>query len=115
MSGTKIATCCYCGHRAALELRGSVRHELACAQCGAPLHDLKAVPARKVGAKRAPSPVKPPPHRLKRDPEKRYDREEKYREDSDKKRRKSKKKKRKKGLTERFFDEAFDIIEDIFD
>ncbi|MDD9922285.1 MAG: hypothetical protein OXQ92_08425 [Boseongicola sp.] len=37
----KIATCCYCGTRAALVLAGKERHELACANCGAPLHDLK--------------------------------------------------------------------------
>lgn len=37
----KIATCCYCGSRAALVLRGKDRHELACANCGAPLHEMK--------------------------------------------------------------------------
>lgn len=37
----KIATCCYCGTRAALVLRGKTRHELSCGSCGAPLHDLK--------------------------------------------------------------------------
>ena len=37
----KIATCCYCGTRAALILRGKERHELACSSCGAPLRDLK--------------------------------------------------------------------------
>lgn len=37
----KIATCCYCGSRAALTLKGRDRHELACANCGAPLHELK--------------------------------------------------------------------------
>jgi hypothetical protein len=39
--GTKIATCCYCGTRAALVLRGEGRHELSCASCGAPLHLMK--------------------------------------------------------------------------
>ncbi len=39
--GTKVATCCYCGTRAALVLRGKERHELACSNCGAPLHNLK--------------------------------------------------------------------------
>ncbi len=42
--GTKIATCCYCGSRAALTLRGKLQHELACASCGAPLHELKQMP-----------------------------------------------------------------------
>lgn len=37
----KIATCCYCGTRAALTLRGKERHELSCSTCGAPLHEMK--------------------------------------------------------------------------
>lgn len=41
---TKIATCCYCGTRAALVLKGKVQHELACSACGAPLHNLKKLP-----------------------------------------------------------------------
>ncbi len=40
----KIATCCYCGARAALRL-DRARHELACAACGAPLRELKALRA----------------------------------------------------------------------
>ena len=44
--GTKIATCCYCGTRAALTLKGDVSHELACSSCGAPLHDLKQMPVQ---------------------------------------------------------------------
>ena len=43
---TKIATCCYCGTRAALVL-DRARHELTCAQCGAPLHNLKMLPVEK--------------------------------------------------------------------
>ena len=39
---TKVATCCYCGTRAALVLdRG--RHELVCSMCGAPLGALKSL------------------------------------------------------------------------
>ena len=43
----KIATCCYCGTRAALVLKDMPggRHELACAACGAPLHEMKAIPS----------------------------------------------------------------------
>ena len=43
----KIATCCYCGTRAALVLKDMPggRHELGCAACGAPLHEMKAIPA----------------------------------------------------------------------
>ncbi|NNE53582.1 MAG: hypothetical protein HKN30_14410 [Sulfitobacter sp.] len=40
---TKIATCCFCGSRAALRLDKG-RHELACASCGAPLRDMKMLP-----------------------------------------------------------------------
>jgi len=46
MAGVKVATCCYCGTRAALVLQGKDRHELACRQCGAPLHDLKLMPQK---------------------------------------------------------------------
>lgn len=46
----KIATCCYCGTRAALVLRGHTRHELSCAACGAPLHEMKAIPRAKTKA-----------------------------------------------------------------
>lgn len=40
---TKIATCCFCGSKAALKLDKG-RHELSCASCGAPLRDLKMLP-----------------------------------------------------------------------
>ena len=43
----KIATCCYCGTRAALVLGRMARHELACANCGAPLSELKMLKAVK--------------------------------------------------------------------
>ena len=70
----KIATCCYCGTRAALVLKDMPggRHELACAACGAPLHEMKAipsahppgevhgtVPASRVRGTRPPKPGKP--------------------------------------------------------
>ena len=44
MVAQKIATCFYCGTKAALVLRGKVIHELSCGSCGAPLHDLKRLP-----------------------------------------------------------------------
>lgn len=43
MHTTKIATCCYCGTRAALVF-DTGRHELTCGTCGAPLHLLKSLP-----------------------------------------------------------------------
>lgn len=96
---TKIATCCYCGTRAALVLKGAERHELACSSCGAPLHDLKKLPRDRTGdrellerprtsfayANKAPKPSK-----------------------------KKKSKKRKSWLKD-VFEEAFDLIEDVFD
>ena len=44
MVAQKIATCCYCGTKAALVLRGKDSYELSCGSCGAPLHDLKRLP-----------------------------------------------------------------------
>jgi len=41
MPTPKIATCCYCGSRTMLELRGRVHHELSCSSCGAPLRYIK--------------------------------------------------------------------------
>ena len=95
----KIATCCYCGTRAALVLKGKDRHELACSACGAPLHDLKMLKSDHKGRGGV---VKPsyahPKHEYK---------------DRDWKRKK--KKKPKKGLGRRMFEEAWDVFEDIFD
>lgn len=103
MPANKIATCCYCGTRAALVL-GEDRHELVCSSCGAPLHDLKMLPKRaeaagqpapRPGPRHAPKPVHPnQPHP---------------------KARKVKKPKKRKGLFHKFAEEAFDLIEDIFD
>ena len=92
---TKIATCCYCGTRAALVLTGKQRHELACSGCGAPLHDLKFMPVRSAPAK--------PDARVRHNPPKRG------------KSSKRQKKKKRKGGARHFLGEAFDLIEDIFD
>lgn len=109
--GTKIATCCYCGTRAALVLRGRDRHELSCAACGAPLHDMKMLrsdvvqspvstrdfnPSRPIKKDRKPG-VTPLPT---------WERKVGY---------SKKKKKKRKTLAKRFFEEAFDVLEDIFD
>lgn len=96
MPATKVATCNYCGTRAALVLTGRERHELACASCGAPLHDLKMLP-------KAKAQVETP-----RGPYVAYD---------DKRRKPSKKykKKKKKSIKSRFWDEAKDLLDDIFD
>ncbi|NNU81134.1 hypothetical protein HMH01_11880 [Halovulum dunhuangense] len=57
---TKIATCSYCGTRAVLNLRGRVRHELACASCGARLHEMKPLRSERPEGVR-PSPPRPAP------------------------------------------------------
>ncbi len=107
MPAQKIATCCYCGTRAALVLSGENRHELACSSCGAPLHDLKMLPKAAGGAtarvapsaypntRKAPKPTHPnQPHP---------------------KAVKSKKRKKRKGLLRELMEEAWDVIEDIID
>lgn len=98
----KIATCCYCGTKAALVLDRE-RHELSCSSCGAPLHDLKrmpkdsyaAAPRRSTSKKRKPSKYK----------YESYDEPKPY----------YKRRKRRKSLFKKVFEEAFDVIEDIFD
>ena len=99
---TKIATCCYCGSRAALVL-GKDRHELNCANCAAPLHDMKRLrqePSRESGRKTYGKKSAKP---AKRDKYEKYDRSRtKYR-------------KKRKGLMRNLIEEAFDVIEDILD
>ncbi len=102
MPGTKIATCCYCGTRAALVLRGRDRHELSCSACGAPLHEMKMLRADHAGGREAarPAPVRTGPMA------------EPARGVPAGVRRKAK---ARKGLGRRFLKEAFDLLEDIFD
>lgn len=98
---TKIATCCYCGARAALVLTRD-RHELSCANCGAPLHEMKRLPQEHPGKSDLvrPSAVRrEPPSRKQQVREQRVMRP----------------KRRGKALFRRFVEEAFDVIEDIFD
>ena len=99
MPTQKIATCVYCGTRAALVLKGKTRHELSCSSCGAPLHDLKMLRRdheedhHRVAPSRVRGTYDPVHH-------------------SHKPKRKNKK---KKSFKRKFFEEAFDLIEDIFD
>ncbi|WP_299965851.1 hypothetical protein [uncultured Roseobacter sp.] len=101
---TKIATCCYCGTRAALVL-DHARHELTCASCGAPLHDLKRLPQDHPGQRDLvkPSAVRPAPTRPKKSKKHKYHKS------------RSKPGKRRKGLMVYLMKEAFDVIEDILD
>jgi len=96
----KIATCCYCGTRAALSLRGEERHELACSNCGAPLHEMKMLRTDAHGDRELvrPSPIRQPPRPS-------------YKDDK----RSRKKRKKTKSLSRRFMEELWDEVEDLFD
>jgi hypothetical protein len=98
---TKIATCCYCGTRAALVLNGKDKHELACSSCGAPLHMIKHLPLQKS------EPAYSSPKKKAK----------KYRPPlADGRSHKPTKRSKKKGWKSSWFwEEAFDLIEDIFD
>ncbi|GFE52538.1 hypothetical protein So717_42910 [Roseobacter cerasinus] len=100
---TKIATCCYCGTRAALTL-GRNRHELACSRCGAPLHEMKRLPEHHPGKVEL---VRPSAIRQSAADQHRV----KYK----KTKKRHKPQKKRKGLMRQLFEEAFDVIEDIFD
>lgn len=89
----KVATCCYCGTRAALVL-GLDRHELTCSSCGAPLHDMKMLKVDHPGKRRL---VKPSGG---------------YHGPRHPKRRKEKK---RKGLFRKILEEAWDELEDLID
>jgi ribosomal protein L34E len=99
---TKIATCSYCGNRQVLQLTARGGHELACGACGAPLHEMKWLKAPEPSQpKKKPSRPMPAPHGRPS-----------YAKPN--KRKKTKYKKRKP-LWHKALEEAFDVIEDIFD
>lgn len=104
---TKIATCCYCGTRAALVLKGQQKHELACSACGAPLHALKSLRADAVdaAAHRAPRKGKP----------KSASGRQTTRADTWERGLAKPKKRKRKSPARRLLSEAFDLLEDIFD
>jgi hypothetical protein len=113
MHQTKIATCSYCGRRQTLRLTARQGHELACASCGAPLHEMKALRADRDRSEAKRSPRKPAPHghALPRDE---WPGRNRTRDDWGDVRKRKKRKKRK-GILKEVFEEAFDILEDIFD
>lgn len=111
---TKIATCSYCGRRQALRLTARSGHELACGACGAPLHEMKWLRADRDEASVKRSPRRPAPHGDRPPaevaPERNRTREEPWQPP-----RKGKTRRKRKGLFRDVFEEAFDILEDIFD
>lgn len=102
----KMATCCYCGRRTTLVLTGVQQHELACAACGAPLRDLKALPAER----RKPTP-KPAKSANVRAPVP----EDVWSTAAPRQKKKKKGRRRRKSLSRRVASELFDLVEEIFD
>lgn len=98
MAQTKIATCCYCGTRAALVLTGDIQHELCCSRCGAALHNLKHLPKGGWGEEKS-KPIKS---------------KKVAKSDKSKYSKPKKKKKKKKTLGVRLLDEVFDGLDDLF-
>lgn len=98
---TKIATCCYCGSRTLLKPTARHGHELACGRCGAPLHEMKAMPTRENGAAR-------PKARPMTLPREEYGPERHVPE-------RARKNKPRKGFGRRMLEEIWDTVEDIFD
>ena len=103
MQSTKIATCCYCGMKAALVLRGKTHHELSCSSCGAPLQAMKMLPTGYEGVTKSDlkdtrrrSKVKPKTKVLKQ-----FKRKKKFN--------------KRKGFGQKLWAEFWDEIEDIFD
>ncbi len=77
---------------------------MACSSCGAPLHDMKMLRKDRTGPRELL-----PPSRVRTDAG--------YKPKKPKKPKPPKpyKRKRRKGLMSKLFEEAFDVIEDIFD
>lgn len=101
MAAMKIATCCYCGTKAALVLRGKDKHELTCSNCGAPLRTLKMLPKQ---SGQATSPAATHARPAKRARVETYPA---YRAARPKKRKKS------KGFGRRVMSEIWDVVEDV--
>lgn len=108
---TKIATCCFCGSKAALKLDKG-RHELACANCGAPLRVLKMLP-KEPPAKPAISHVA----RSRREPAgwPAASGTQRKARAGKKKRKPSKRRQKRSGWIKELAEEVFDFVEDIFD
>ena len=102
---TKIATCSYCGRRQTLQLTARAGHELACGACGAPLHEMKWLKPLPDDRPVKRSPRAPAPHG---GPLPGWGQEAEAR-------RRPAPKKRRKGFWREALEEAFDVIEDIFD
>lgn len=99
VTSSKIATCCHCGTRAVLRM-GLGHHTLTCSACGAPLSSLKSFPV---------APVRPDPA-ISHQPAPKLRNRPKATVSKPKK-----PSKKRKGLLRKLAEEAFDLVEDIFD
>ncbi|MCR9147987.1 MAG: hypothetical protein NXH74_12420 [Rhodobacteraceae bacterium] len=106
--GHKIATCSYCGTRAAL-IFDEGRHELVCRACGAPLHEIKSMPQSPDKKRKKYAPGAAERQRTRREVEAEI-RGERPAGPSRPRRRKP-----RKTLGRRVFEELWDVVEDIFD
>ncbi len=109
--GHKIATCSYCGIRAAL-IFDEGQHELVCRACGAPLHEIKSMPQAPDAKRKKYSPGKAERQRMRREAEAEVRGERPVRPASTPRR---KPPKRRKSLGRRMFEELWDVVDDIFD
>lgn len=107
----KIATCCYCGTRAALRFDKG-RHELVCSACGAPLHEMKAL---KAGHENAPHHDLVAPSAVRGTFWAAAAAGLAGAAAQAKDRKKRKKRRQRKSFGKKLFEEAFDFVEDIFD
>ena len=105
----KIATCSYCGTRAALVFDRGL-HELTCRACGAPLHEMKFMPQPSDKEEKRRHASMPNKRKSRRGPMPDHARGE-WRDWPARKR----PKRRRKPMGRRILEELWDVVEDIFD
>lgn len=106
--GHKIATCSYCGTRAAL-IFDEGQHELVCRAGGAPLHEIKSMPQGPDRKKKKYAPGAAEKQRMRREAEAEVRGERCARPAHQRSR------KPRKTFGRRVFEEVWDVVEDIFD
>lgn len=112
----KIATCSYCGTRAALVL-DRTRHELACGACGAPLHEMKMLPKQQVEGGNSLKPARAEQSQMASTREarrKKCKKSESYAEKLARKKPENKRKPKKR-WGRKLMEELWDVVEDVFD
>ena len=108
--GQKIATCSYCGTRAALVFDTGL-HELVCQACGAPLHEMKALPLPAESKRKKSAKKRKPEKQASRRYSERDAHHHDWRDAPARRRRKPK----RRAIMSKVFEELWDVVEDIFD